>query len=60
VTGADDQGENDGDDLTDTAVRALQRLVQEPKRIVWTDAGHGFLSEDDRTALVEWLRTAVP
>jgi dienelactone hydrolase len=53
-------GENDGDYLPDTAVRPLQRLVKEPKRIIWTDAGHGFLSEDDRTALVDWLRTSVP
>jgi len=53
-------GENDGDYLPDTAVRPLQRLVKEPKRIIWTDAGHGFLSEDDRTALVDWLRASVP
>lgn len=53
-------GENDGDYLPDTAVRPLQRLVKEPVRIIWTDAGHGFLSEDDRTTLVDWLRTAVP
>ncbi len=52
-------GENDGDYLPETAVRPLQRLLKEPKRIIWTDAGHGFLSEDDRTALVDWLRSAV-
>jgi len=53
-------GENDGDYLPATAVRPLQRLLGEPKQIVWTDAGHGFLSEDDRTTLVEWLRAEVP
>lgn len=52
-------GENDADYLPDTSVRPLQRLVREPKRIIWTDAGHGFLSEDDRTALVDWLRSTV-
>jgi dienelactone hydrolase len=52
-------GENDADYLPDTAVRPLQDLLQEPKRIIWTDAGHGFLSVDDRTALVDWLRSTV-
>jgi dienelactone hydrolase len=53
-------GENDGDYLPESAVRPLQRLLKEPKRVIWTDAGHGFLSEDDRTALVDWLRREVP
>ena len=52
-------GVNDADYLPDTAVRPLQRLLREPKRIIWTEARHGFLSEDDRTALVDWLRSAV-
>ncbi len=52
-------GENDADYLPGTAVRPLQRLLREPKRIIWTEAGHGFLSEDDRTALVDWLRSTV-
>ncbi len=52
-------GENDADYLPGTAVRPLQRLLREPKRIIWTGAGHGFLSEDDRTALVDWLRSTV-
>ncbi|HEX9580810.1 MAG TPA: dienelactone hydrolase family protein [Gemmatimonadales bacterium] len=53
-------GENDADYLPATSVQPLQRLLKEPKRIRWTPAGHGFLSEDDRTALVEWLRTVLP
>ena len=53
-------GENDSDFLPATSIRPLQRLLKEPKRIRWTPAGHGFLSEDDRTALVEWLRTVLP
>jgi dienelactone hydrolase len=52
-------GVNDADYLPDTAVRPLQGLLKEPKRIIWTDAGHGFLSEDDRTVLVDWLRSTV-
>ncbi len=52
-------GENDADYVPDTAVRPLQDLLQEPKRIIWTDAGHGFLSQDDRTTLVDWLRSTV-
>ncbi len=52
-------GANDADYLPDTAVHPLQRLLREPKRIIWTDAGHGFLSEDDRTVLVDWLRSTV-
>lgn len=53
-------GENDADYLAETAVRPLQRLLGEPKQIRWTDAGHGFLSEEDRTILIEWLRRAIP
>lgn len=52
-------GENDADYLPATAVRPLQKLVGEPRTIRWTDAGHGFLREEDRTVLVDWLRTAV-
>ena len=52
-------GENDADYLPETSVHPLQRLVGDPKQIRWTDAGHGFLTEEDRTVLVEWLRTAV-
>ncbi len=52
-------GENDADYLPDTSVRPLQGLLKEPKRIIWTDAGHGFLSEGDRTVLVNWLRSTV-
>jgi dienelactone hydrolase len=52
-------GENDRDFLPDAAVRPLQRLLQEPKQIIWTDAGHGFISEDDRTALVNWLQSSL-
>jgi dienelactone hydrolase len=53
-------GENDADYVPGAAVHPLQRLLKEPRRIRWTPAGHGFLSEEDRTVLVEWLRTALP
>ena len=52
-------GQNDADYLPDTAVRPLQRLAKKPRQFRWTDAGHGFLSEEDRTVLVEWLREHV-
>ena len=53
-------GEADTDYFPDTAVRPLQKLLGEPSTIRWTEAGHGMISEEDRTVLVEWLRTAVP
>jgi acetyl esterase/lipase len=52
-------GQNDADYLPDTAVRPLQRLAKQPHQFRWTEEGHGFLSEDDRTVIVEWLREHV-
>ena len=33
-----------------------QRLARDPKHFRWTGGGHGFLRDEDMTALVEWLR----
>jgi dienelactone hydrolase len=53
-------GEADTDYFPDTAVRPLQKLLGESTTIRWTGAGHGMISEEDRTVLVDWLRMAVP
>jgi dienelactone hydrolase len=53
-------GELDDDFLPATAIRPLQRLAREPREIRWTSGGHGFLPEAERTALVDWLRRAMP
>lgn len=53
-------GENDRDYFPDTAVRPLQRLLGEPVVIRWTDSGHGILTDEDHTVLIEWLEQALP
>lgn len=53
-------GENDTDYDPTASVRPLQALLGQPSTIRWTNAGHGVLSAEDQTVLVDWLRTAVP
>lgn len=47
---------NDGDFLPETAIKPLQRLAKEPKVIRWTNGTHGFTSDEDLGAVMEWLR----
>ena len=53
-------GENDTDYLPASTVLPLQRLLLEPVTIRWTEEGHGTLTSEDQTVLVESLRASVP
>lgn len=46
----------DSDMVKDRAVEPLYKLAKQPKEIVWTEGGHGFIAEEHRAALVQWLR----
>jgi acetyl esterase/lipase len=46
----------DSDMIKDRAVEPLYKLAKQPKEIIWTEGGHGFMEEEHRAALVQWLR----
>lgn len=46
----------DSDMIRDRAVEPLYRLAKPPKQIIWTDGGHGFMTEEHRAAIVQWLQ----
>lgn len=49
-------GTQDSDMIKDRAVEPLYRVAKQPKQIIWTDGGHGFMTEEHRAALIQWLR----
>jgi dienelactone hydrolase len=49
-------GTQDSDMVKDRAVDPLFKLARQPKQIIWTDGGHGFMTEEHRAAMIQWLR----
>lgn len=49
-------GNQDSDMIKDRAVEPLFKVAKQPKQIIWTDGGHGFMTEDHRAAMLQWLR----
>jgi pimeloyl-ACP methyl ester carboxylesterase len=49
-------GTQDSDMIKDLAVEPLFKVAKQPKQILWTDGGHGFMTEVHRAALLQWLR----
>ncbi len=49
-------GTRDSDMVRERSVEPLYRLARQPKEIIWTDGGHGFMTEEHRAAIVQWLR----
>jgi len=49
-------GTQDSDMIKARAVDPLFRLARQPKQIIWTDGGHGFMTEEHRAAMIQWLR----
>ncbi len=48
-------GTQDSDMIKDRAVEPLFKVAKQPKQIIWTDGGHGFMTEDHRAAMLQWL-----
>jgi dienelactone hydrolase len=46
----------DSDMIKDRAVEPLFKVARQPKEIIGTDGGHGFMTEDSRAATIRWLR----
>lgn len=45
----------DNDYNKDFSVQPLFLLAKEPKKIIWTEGGHMFSSEEDRADIMKWL-----
>ena len=42
--------------IKDRSVEPLFKLARQPKQIIWTDGGHMFMTEENRAAIIHWLR----
>jgi hypothetical protein len=52
---------NDNDYWAETSVRPLQRIAGPRATLRWNEStSHGILDDDDKAALVDWLRRAFP
>lgn len=49
-------GTEDSDMIKERAVDPLYKLVKPPKHILWTEGGHGFMTEEHRAAMIQWIR----
>lgn len=50
---------NDSYFLPETTIRPWIRLARDPLEGHWSDTPHGFMSEEDRSTMLAWLRRAV-
>jgi dienelactone hydrolase len=48
-------GIRDTDMIKDTQVLPLYELAKSPKRIIWVDGGHGPLTNEARSEMLQWL-----
>lgn len=46
----------DTDFIRETSVLPLYSLAKSPKKIVWIEGGHGFLTDEARSQMLQWLR----
>ena len=44
--------------LPETTIRPWVRLARDPVESHWSDTPHGFMSQDDRSTMLAWLRRA--
>lgn len=49
-------GVQDSDMIKARAVDPWFKLARQPKQIIWAEGGHGFMTDDHRAAIVQWLR----
>lgn len=49
-------GTQDSDMIKDRSVDPLFAVARAPKQAIWTDGGHGFMTEEHRAAIVQWLQ----
>jgi dienelactone hydrolase len=49
-------GAEDSDMIRESAVEPLFKLARQPRQIIWTDGGHGVMTEENRASMIQWLR----
>lgn len=49
-------GTQDSDMIRQSSVEPLFKVAKHPKKIIWTDGGHMFMTEEHRGAMIQWLR----
>lgn len=46
----------DTDFIKETSVLPLYSLAKTPKKIIWTEGGHGLLTDEARSQILQWLQ----
>ncbi len=46
----------DTDFIRETSVLPLYSLAKTPKKIIWTEGGHGLLTDEARSQILQWLQ----
>jgi dienelactone hydrolase len=46
----------DTDFVKETSVVPLYELARSPKKIIWTEGGHGVLTDEARSQILQWLQ----
>jgi dienelactone hydrolase len=46
----------DTDFIRETSVLPLYKLAKSPKKIIWVEGGHGLLTDEARSQMLQWLR----
>ena len=49
-------GTRDADFIRETSVDPMYKLAKQPKKIIWVEAGHGVITDEARSEMLDWLR----
>jgi dienelactone hydrolase len=49
-------GTQDTDFIRETSVLPFYDLAKSPKKIIWTEGGHGVLTDEARSQILQWLQ----
>lgn len=49
-------GTRDADFIRETSVDPMYKLAKQPKKIIWVEGGHGVMTDEARSEMLDWLR----
>jgi dienelactone hydrolase len=49
-------GTRDADFIKETSVDPMYNLAKQPKRIIWIEGGHGVMTDEAQSEMLDWLR----
>jgi dienelactone hydrolase len=49
----------DTDFIRETSVLPIFNLAKPPKKIIWTEGGHGVLTDEARSQILQWLQESI-